>query len=53
MITDSNQPCLAKMIGRRVQEGRVEKGGRLVHLQMLLRNDSGVQRLRLEIRSSN
>jgi hypothetical protein len=27
MITDSNQACLAKMTGRRLQEGREEIGG--------------------------
>ena len=27
MVTDSNQACLAKMIGRRLQEELLEKGG--------------------------
>ena len=33
MITDSNQARLAKMIGRRVQEGRGGKVGYRFHLQ--------------------
>jgi len=32
MITDSNQSCIAKMTGRRLQEVRVEKEGLFLSL---------------------
>ena len=38
MITDSNHACMAKMIGRRVQEGVFNKEHYELHLQSVMIN---------------